>query len=251
MTPNIGKLDSTDDMRPGLGYAGLANLKDFVRKGGLLISVMDTADLAVNFGLTSGVSTARADKLKVTGSVLRSVIVDRESPIVYGYSEAPAVYSFDGPIFNLSSLAPGRGGPRRLRPDEKERPTGRGTREDIDRPVGRAWVEPPAEPEAEPWEALPLTEDQKRNNPFFIPPQSQPRVVLRYAKEKELLISGLVESAKEIAEHAAVIDVPVEKGHVVLFSNNPIWRGETVGSYALVLNAILNFDNLNAGRPGS
>jgi len=45
-----------------------------------------------------------------------------------------------------------------------------------------------------------------------------------------------------------VIDVPVEKGHVVLFSNNPVWRGETRRSYCLVLNAILNFDNLNAGR---
>jgi len=45
-----------------------------------------------------------------------------------------------------------------------------------------------------------------------------------------------------------VIDVPVGKGHVVLFSNNPVYRGETVGSYPLVLNTILNFDSLNAGR---
>jgi hypothetical protein len=34
----------------------------------------------------------------------------------------------------------------------------------------------------------------------------------------------------------------------VVFSNNPIWRGETQGSYFLVFNAILNFDSLNAGR---
>jgi len=33
----------------------------------------------------------------------------------------------------------------------------------------------------------------------------------------------------------------------VLFANNPIWRAETTGSYFLVLNAILNFDHLNAG----
>jgi hypothetical protein len=33
-----------------------------------------------------------------------------------------------------------------------------------------------------------------------------------------------------------------------MFSNNPFWRGETQGSYFLVFNAILNFDNLNAGR---
>ena len=47
---------------------------------------------------------------------------------------------------------------------------------------------------------------------------------------------------------AAVIDVPVGSGHVVMFSNNPVYRGETVGSYSLVLNTILNFDSLDAGR---
>jgi hypothetical protein len=34
----------------------------------------------------------------------------------------------------------------------------------------------------------------------------------------------------------------------VLFSNNPIWRGETQGSYFLVFNALLNHDHLDAGR---
>jgi hypothetical protein len=34
----------------------------------------------------------------------------------------------------------------------------------------------------------------------------------------------------------------------VLFSNNPIYRGETIGSYFMVFNTILNFDSLNAGR---
>jgi hypothetical protein len=45
-----------------------------------------------------------------------------------------------------------------------------------------------------------------------------------------------------------VVDVPVGKGHVVLFANNPIWRGSTIGSYFLVFNALLNHDNLDAGR---
>ena len=34
LTPNIGKIDSTDDMRPGLGWSGLVNLENFVRQGG-------------------------------------------------------------------------------------------------------------------------------------------------------------------------------------------------------------------------
>jgi Zinc carboxypeptidase len=56
------------------------------------------------------------------------------------------------------------------------------------------------------------------------------------------------EAGSEIAQHPAVIDVPVERGHVLLFSINPIWRGQTQGTYFLVFNAILNFDHLNTGR---
>lgn len=35
LTPNLGKTDETDDMRPGLGLSGVKNLQDFVHKGGL------------------------------------------------------------------------------------------------------------------------------------------------------------------------------------------------------------------------
>jgi hypothetical protein len=45
-----------------------------------------------------------------------------------------------------------------------------------------------------------------------------------------------------------VVDVPVDRGHIVLFANNPVWRGYTLGTYALVFNTIMHFDNLNAGR---
>ena len=76
----------------------------------------------------------------------------------------------------------------------------------------------------------------------------RPRVVFRYADNKELFISGLLDNGDEIAQHAMVVDVPSGQGHIVLFSNNPMWRGQTRGSYFLVFNAILNFDNLNAGR---
>jgi hypothetical protein len=46
-----------------------------------------------------------------------------------------------------------------------------------------------------------------------------------------------------------VIDLPIGKGHIVMFANNPFWRGETSGSYALVFNAMLNFDHLDLGKP--
>ena len=68
------------------------------------------------------------------------------------------------------------------------------------------------------------------------------------ARMNELLVSGLLSGGGDIAQRPAVVDSPMEKGHVVLFAINPLYRGETIGTYALVFNTILHFDNLNAGR---
>jgi hypothetical protein len=244
LTPNIGKIDSTDDMRPGLGFSGLENLQKFVRDGGVFITVDDTADLAVTHNFTPGVSIQRAQRLRAVGSILRTRMVDAASPIAYGYGESLAMYCANGPIFNLSNLAGGRGG----RPAQSQRATGRGTPDDPDTPQGRPPSELPEPPKAETWEALAITDEQRRNGIYVIPPAQRPRVVLRYADSRDLFVSGLLEGGDEIAQHAAVIDSPLGNGHVVLFSTNPIWRGQTKGSYFLVLNTILHFDNLNAGR---
>ncbi len=244
LTPNLGKIDSTDDMRPGLGYSGLTNLQKFVHDGGLFIGVMDTADLAVSANFTPGVSIARSQRLKAIGVVLRSKVVDASSPIAYGYDDTLPIYCFNGPIFNLSNFAGGRGG----RPTRGARMTGRGTPDDPDTVPGRAQVEAPEMPTAEVWEAMPLTDEQRRNGINVIPPAMRPRVIFRYADSKDLFVSGLLDGGDEIAQHPMIVDVPSGQGHFVLFSNNPIWRGQTKGSYFLVFNAILNFDNLNAGR---
>jgi Zinc carboxypeptidase len=247
-TPNLGSEDQTDDMRPGLGWMGVAHLQEFVRKGGLLLTSMDTADLAVSSGFTPGLSIAARQRMRIIGSAVRSKMVDASSPIAYGYSDNLALWCFNGPIFTLSNTAFGRGGRRLGADDGGNRPTGRGTADDPDIPQGRPGVEAPVEPRVEAWQAPPVTDEQLRNGINIIPPDARPRVILRYADIKDLLVSGLVEAGNEIAQHPAVVDVPVGKGHVVLFSNNPIWRGETEGSYFLVFNAILNFDALNAGR---
>ncbi len=247
-TPNLGSEDQTDDMRPGLGYTGVANLQTFVRKGGLFLTVMDTADLAVSTGFTPGLSVAARQRLRIVGSVVRSKTIDATSPIAYGYTDNLALWCDNGPIFNLSNVFGARGG-RRLGPDDGgNRPTGRGTADDPDVAQGRIGVEVAREERIDTWKAVPITEEQLRNGINVIPPSARPRVILRYADTRDLLVSGLVENGGEIAQHAAVVDVPLDKGHVVAFSNNPIWRGETQGSYFLVFNALLNFDQLDAGR---
>jgi hypothetical protein len=255
LTPNIGKIDSTDDIRPGLGWQGLANLQAFVRAGGVLITTDDTTNFAIQFGFTPGVSVTPAQRLKITGAVLRSKVVDGASPIAYGFDDGVSIYSSNGPILGVSNMVGGRGGRGPGGPGAPggdgppRRTTGRGTPDDPDQPQGRPPADSlPEDPRVEPWQATPIREDQLRNGINIIPPAQRPRVIFRYGDARDLLVSGLLDGGTEIAQRPMVVDVPVDKGHVILFSNNPIWRGETQGSYFMVLNAILNFEHLDAGR---
>ncbi|MDB4908249.1 MAG: peptidase carboxypeptidase, partial [Gemmatimonadetes bacterium] len=133
-----------------------------------------------------------------------------------------------------------------------ERATGRGGPDEQDIVQGRPALDPrneaPVAATVQPWEAGVITPDQLRNPLNIIPPDQRPRVALRFGDARGLLASGLLEGGADIAQRPVVVDVPVQKGHVVLFANNPVYRGETIGSYFLVFNTILNFDHLNAGR---
>ena len=239
-------IDETDDIRPGLGQSGVENLKRFVRAGGLLVTSVDTAKFAIDTGLAPGVSVTPTHELKVVGSVLKAVTVDKASPVAYGYGEGLAIYSADGMTFNVSNLVTGNDGMPTA--EDYQRTTGRGGPEEEDVPQGRPYAAPPALPETKPWEAVPLNEDQARNNLFLIPEADRPRVILRYDEAKDLLVSGLLQSGQEMAEHATVVDARLGQGHVLLFSSDPIYRAETIGTYPLVFNAILNFDHLDTGR---
>jgi hypothetical protein len=242
LTPNLGRTDETDDIRPGLGWSGLQNLQRFVRDGGVFITVDDTSDFAVNYGFTAGVSVSRSSRLRAVGVILRTKTVDSASPIAYGYGDSLAMYCSNGPVFGINNGVGGRQRPQ-------GRATGRGTPDDPDVPQGRPVAEIPDPPaRVELWEAPPVLDEQRRNALGLIPPALRPRVIARYADSRELFVSGLLDNGDEIAQRPAVIDVPSGNGHVILFSTNPFWRGQTKGSYMLVFNTILNWDNLNAGR---
>jgi hypothetical protein len=76
----------------------------------------------------------------------------------------------------------------------------------------------------------------------------RPRIVLRFAQdEKNLLVSGMLAGGSELVGKPAVIDIPVGKGHVVMFATNPMWRHQTQGEFFLLFNAALNFNHLDAG----
>ena len=245
LTPNL-TIDSTEDMRPGLTYSGVEHLKDFISKGGLLITSEDTAQFAIDMGFAPGVFVVpHAANLRVTGSVLDAVFVDKSSPIANGYTGDLGVYSAEGMSFTVSNTTTGGGGGRRGAGDETHRPTGRGGPNDEDVPEDRPLAQPEKLPTPKPWEAAPVNEDQARNNVFLIPEKYRPQVILRFGTGKDFLLSGLLDGGTAIQEKPIVVDAHLGDGNTLLFANNPVYRGETLGSYALVFNAILNYDHLS------
>ena len=158
LTPNLGVPDSTSDIRPGLGYDGLAHLKEFVEQGGLLITCEDTAQFAIDTGLAPGVSVAPQGDVRVVGTVLNSVFVDRDHPVAFGYGPGVPVISASGMAFNVSSILGERGGRILMDPltdpldPYAKRATGRGSVDDSDEPQGRKITEPEPLVKQQPWE---------------------------------------------------------------------------------------------------
>jgi hypothetical protein len=105
-TPSLGGYDETDDVRPGIGLAGLARLEAWIRRGGVLITEGGTAAVPVEFGLAPGVQISETPNLRARGSVLRAAIRDRKSPLAYGYPDTLAVYFNQSPAFQVDTTRP-------------------------------------------------------------------------------------------------------------------------------------------------
>jgi len=69
-------------------------------------------------------------------------------------------------------------------------------------------------------------------------------VVLKYAQEEPLCLSGILTGTEDIKGKAAIVDVPKGAGHILLFTFNPFWRDLSRGNYWFVFNAILNYNDL-------
>src|SRR5688572_27916407 len=199
-TPNLGGLDSTDDVRPGIGLEGLTALSQWLDAGGVLITEGGTSAVFTDFGITRGVDITPARQLRASGGIYRAVTKDARSPIAYGYPDTLAVYFNQTPLFQVDTS----------------------TEVPEDQDPG-------------------LTAAQAR---------ARPRVVLGFhQKHDSLRLSGLLVNGEELAGRPAVLDAPVGQGHVVLFAIRPFWRWETQGSFALVFNTILNWNDLSVSWP--
>ncbi len=261
VTPNLGFQDSTEDMRGGIELQGVMHLQSFVEEGGVFITLTSSSSLPIHFGLAEGTSISTTQNLWAPGGVFRAQVADRASPLAYGYGDEMGVYFKNGPVFGGGGGRGGRGGGGGAGAQASDpgattaRRTGRGdaTNPDIvqgrPRNMGQSGVEAFQEKQRAEREAEGQAEGGGRGGAGFGGGGSSTRIIARFASDPtELLISGGLTNGRELANAPAVVDASLGDGHVVMFSFNPFWRGETLGSYAMLFNALLHHENLGVGN---
>ncbi len=230
LTPSFGlSPDQSDDIRGGIELEGLVNVRKFVEDGGVFVCIGSNSAVPIDYGLLDGVSIRTTPALNAKGSVLQGEFADRASPISYGYEDKLAIYFSQSPVFQVTDGASGNLAPE----TQPARMTGR---------FEETAPKNPADLQRDAAEFL---------RPYQIPETMRPRVVLQFAAEKDLLVSGMLAGGKELAGKPAVVDIPRGKGHFLLFANNPMWRHQTQGSFFLLFNTFLNAGNLHAGSSAS
>jgi hypothetical protein len=226
---HLGGPDTSDDIRGGLDLEGIINLRNFVKEGGLLIAIGSSCEIPINFGLTSGVSIARTENLNAPGGVFRVINADKDSPVTAGYQDKFAVYFDQSPVLTTGGGGFGGGGggnqgggTRRGGPGERDIVQGR----------------PPYEPKK-------MEGDVEQQGFGGGSGQTPPKVLLRFAPEEELLISGMLDGGEELAGRAALVQCKLGKGNILLFGINPMWRMQTHGSWQLIFNAAMTWNDMD------
>jgi hypothetical protein len=106
--PTHGWPTSSPDITGGMGWRGVGNLEDFVRRGGLLVTLGGASTLPLDGGIARDVSRAAADGVDNPGSALRALFRRPDHPIGYGYSEKIVVHREDRPLYAVRPVDDGR-----------------------------------------------------------------------------------------------------------------------------------------------
>jgi hypothetical protein len=99
--PSQGFPDSSEDITGGMGYEGLATLRNFIHAGGTLITLGSASTLPVDFGLVRDVTLASPRELFVPGAIVKGRATQATHPILYGFDGEFPLYHRFGPYLNV------------------------------------------------------------------------------------------------------------------------------------------------------
>ena len=277
--PSLGYPDSTADTRGGLGEDGLKMIYEFVQQGGTLVTEGGTAAIFPTYNLTPGLRPTTATGLVNRGTILRGVITDMSSPIAYGFNVNQLPVYFSGgtlldagvamtptaaPISKIDVFRPGSsaalsgtaiggggggggggfGGAGGLYQNTQPMATW------VEHSVWDPMQQWPASTSAAPTfdafggrgggggAAVPVSRTLE---------DMRPRVVMSWpASPRDMLLSGVLQGGENLSNRPNVIDSPIGKGHVVMFTIRPFWRWQTQGTFIMGFNTIMNWNDLSA-----
>ena len=212
-TPNFGTPAESDDITGGIGYQGLAQIQDFVERGGLLITLGSGSMLPLEAGLVRGVrrdaggvprstqgggsdaaAAAQRAATRTPGSHLRVTFDRPDHPIAYGYRAHTHVFRQNFPLY--------------------------------------------AEPRR--WLRMAYC------TTCLDGPVDTATVVLEWGDTTgaPILVSGQIWGEENLLGRPAILDSPVGGGHIITFNFNPIHRDLNRGDQRMLWNAILNWQSI-------
>jgi Zinc carboxypeptidase len=229
--PSHGIPDSSPDITGGMGLQGVIELQRFVEAGGLLAAIGNAGTLVVDGGITRDVEHAVPGTMRTPGSELRATVQRPLHPVVYGYERRTSVFRGSGPLWDVEDRNRGlvvlQFGTKKVPADDEDEKAGA-------KPATSAGGQG--------------METAMAGSPGAAAgARSESKATAGDGKNKghdELVLSGYVQAKDKLDGAPAILDVPVGKGHVLLFAFNPMHRYLNHSDFRFVYNAILNWDDL-------
>lgn len=206
--PSHGAPDATNDMTGGPGFEGVAQLKQFVDAGGVLITLDNASQIIAELGIGRSLEPAATPGLFHPGSVVNTKIRKADHPVLYGYPEVFPIFRGIAPVLQTEKYDRGmmllQYGTKVLKDEEEYKGAIMGM------------------PDVKPAKVTP------------------PKTV----KETPYVLSGMVRNDQTIVGHGAIFNVPVGAGRVVAFTFDPLHRYLNLHEAPMVWNAIMHWDHL-------
>src|SRR5438132_3318020 len=190
----------------GLGEQGVKALREFVEQGGTLICLNRASDFAIEqfkLPVRDVVDGLPRTDFYVPGSILR-IELDTNDPIANGMPKESIAWVENSPVFEITERSAGI-----LPASLQSRLSASEGRESF--ALRARAAEAPA---------LPV------------------KVIAWYPRDRDPLLSGWLLGGDRIKGKAALVEVTMGKGRIILFGFRPQYRGQSLATYPLFFNAI-------------
>jgi len=213
--PSHGYPDATDDMTGGPGYVGISNLSQFVKEGGVLVPLGNSASIIADAGLGPGISNFTPSGLFHPGSVVTVKARNTSSPILYGYPEIFHIFKGNGKLLRTAKY-------------------------DRNMLVLQYGTQPLSD--ELPYKGKILGQKAVGKNQAPVAPKDTTET--KEKKAPPYVLSGMVRNEKAIIGNGVILDTPLGKGRIIFFTFNPLNRYLNHYDSALLWNVMMNWNHL-------